>query len=256
MLSVAEVKFILETNGYVVIDEMDVENGYQLKLQDISITIFNTGTIRTQGKNKELVETIKALFPSSAKKVSNIKQEQSSTSDVCTSAPVQNLENSFRLATSSSYGPSSKLSTPQTNNVFIVHGRDHGPLNSVQLLLHSNGYHPIVLSDEYDGGSTIIEKLERVFHDGSIKAAIVLATPDDVYNNGTIARCRPNVELELGYVMAKLSRQKFIYLKKTVPPTVTFDLPSDVAGVIYTSFDIIKHVESKILKELEAIFSS
>lgn len=138
-------------------------------------------------------------------------------------------------------------------NVFIVHG--HDTLSRLQLtnFLHNNNYHPIVLSDQIDGGATIIEKLEREFNNSFVSACIVLATPDDTYNGDTIARCRPNVELELGYAIARLGRRKLLVLKKTVPATMSFIYPSDIQGLVYTSFDAINQVEHKILTELNNI---
>jgi predicted nucleotide-binding protein len=90
----------------------------------------------------------------------------------------------------------------------------------------------------------------------SIAAAVVLATPDDNYtdNDGTaVARCRPNVNIETGFVIAHLTRKKLVYLRKNVLENVNFILPSNVQGVVYSPFTKLTEVEHKILKELEHI---
>lgn len=137
--------------------------------------------------------------------------------------------------------------------IFIVHGHDLQSLNQLQnCLRQSKIYDPIVLNEEDNNGAdTIIEKLERIFSESEISAAIVLATPDDRYNNNTIARCRPNVELELGFVMARLTRRKVVFLRKEVEATMQFILPSDISGVVYTPFQQLNTIGTTILRALE-----
>ena len=139
--------------------------------------------------------------------------------------------------------------------IFIVHGHDEVSLTALRLLLHDNNFLPVVLSNQTNQGDTIIEKLEREFSPNNIAADIVLATPDDEYDsvNGHIARCRPNVDLELGFAIALLSRRKLVYLRKN-SIGVNFILPSDVNEIVYTPFDNLNSIQHQILQEFE-VFS-
>lgn len=117
--------------------------------------------------------------------------------------------------------------------VFIVHGRDHGPLRELKdfLRLEFRVEDPIVLAEERHGGLTIIEKLERFGRD--VDVVFVLLTPDDVgyfheAPQQVAFRPRMNVVFEFGYFLATLRRcsGKLILLTKG-----EIELPSDISGL-------------------------
>lgn len=96
-----------------------------------------------------------------------------------------------------------------SKDIFIVHGHDEEMKSSVKALLLQLGLHPIILSEEPNGGKTIIEK----FEDNSQKVdfAIVLMSDQDdqgceIGKNDFKPRARQNVILELGYFIGKLGR--------------------------------------------------
>jgi predicted nucleotide-binding protein len=124
------------------------------------------------------------------------------------------------------------------NDVFIVYGHDTAARENLELLLHKMKLNPIVLANLTPGGDTIIEKLEKyLLENKNVGFACVLLTPDDEgYPAGDTARkqyrARQNVILELGMVLARLGRQRVAILRKQ-----SVEQPSDIAGLIYISFD-------------------
>jgi len=61
-------------------------------------------------------------------------------------------------------------------NVFIVHGRDHEPMQKLKAMLYEFGLNPIVLHEQPSGSRTIVEKLERY---SDVGYTFVILTPDD-----------------------------------------------------------------------------
>ncbi|CAE7491400.1 tirC, partial [Symbiodinium microadriaticum] len=230
----------------------DVQDGVQLKVDGGTITAYSTGNAQVQGKNKKQLEDIlnEKLQSGSGSMTSAFKH---ASFDATAEAKL----------TSESVAATKSDSVAPRKRVFIVHGHDKTTRLELANFLYRSGYEPVVLADETDGGATIIEKLERELRHDSIAAAIVLATDDDIYAHPTptqqythIARCRPNVELELGFVIGRLGREKFVFLRKSVLETVEFVLPSDVLGVVFQPFSDLSAVKHKILSELAHITGS
>ncbi|HHY2883632.1 TPA: TIR domain-containing protein [Enterobacter asburiae] len=94
---------------------------------------------------------------------------------------------------------------------------------------------------------TIIEKFEA--ESGDVSFAIVLMTPDDsgsaLASESTRLRARQNVLYELGYFAGKLGRGKVLVLRKG-----DIEIPSDLAGVLYTELDEHGGWKRKLLSEL------
>ena len=116
--------------------------------------------------------------------------------------------------------------------VFIVHGHNEIIRNDVELLLHRLGLTPIILSNEADRGCTVIEKFEN---NSDVSFAIILYTACDEGRVKGAAklndRARQNVIFEHGFFCAKLGRDHVVALHET-----GVEIPSDLAGVLYTSF--------------------
>lgn len=254
-LSVIEITVALEANKIEILSSKEVQDGVQLKVSGGTITAYKTGTVVVQGEKKKYLED-----------VLNGKAQNGDAGMF--SSFGQTAFNDATEAKVSGESPAVHATAPQPapavhKNVFIVHGHDRSTLLELQNFLYRNGYNPIVLGEQTDGGDTIIEKLERMFERNDIAAAIVIATPDDIYEHPKpnmqytqVARCRPNVELELGFVIAHLTRRKLVYLRKSVLENVEFILPSDVSGVVYQQFSQFNQVEFKILNELAFITST
>lgn len=133
------------------------------------------------------------------------------------------------------------------NKIFIVHGRNEGVRDKVELLLRRAGLDPIILAEQASRGMTIIEKIES---NSDVAFSVVLYTGCDVgkfkEESDLHLRARQNVVFEHGYMVAKLGRDKVVALTES-----GVEQPGDLAGVIYVSLSE-KDWERRMLKELEA----
>jgi predicted nucleotide-binding protein len=169
-----------------------------------------------------------------------------------------------------------------SKDVFIVHGRDHGPMGELKAMLREFGLNPIVLHEQPSGSRTIVEKLEKY---SEVGYAFVILTPDDtslswdqfssicndlrdiimeeerrdadgsinqrkifeIFQKNTQRRARQNVILEFGYFMGLLERDRVCCLHKG-----GVELPSDMHGIVYIPFsDSIIEIEKRIIEELK-----
>lgn len=152
----------------------------------------------------------------------------------------------------------------KTNKVFIVHGRNHKPLNELKTVLLDLGLDPVILFEKPSGSMTIIEKLEKYSQD--VGFAFVILTPDDALTTAIeissnqymhsvlspIFRTRQNVILEFGYFIAKLGRKGVCCLYKGTTE-LPYDMPSDMHGIVYVPFkDSVDEAKDMLIKELRA----
>lgn len=160
-------------------------------------------------------------------------------------------------------------------DIFIVHGRDHKPVQELKMMLFEFGLNPIVLHDLADKGRTLIEKLEQEAR--GKKYAFVILTPDDIgglkdsYEKiiselvrtlsdyvprapirnklfGIIRyRARQNVILEFGLFMGLIGRNRVCCLLKG-----DVERPSDMDGILYKKFkNSVKEKQVEIMRELK-----
>lgn len=124
----------------------------------------------------------------------------------------------------------------KNNKVFIVHGHKDEMKLAVSMVLGKLGLEPIILHEQPDRNRTIIEKFED--EAGKSSFAIVLISPDDKV--GIVKekpfRARQNVILELGYFIGSLGRKNVLALYD-VSKNEEIELPSDIAGILYTPYD-------------------
>jgi predicted nucleotide-binding protein len=147
-------------------------------------------------------------------------------------------------------------STRKVNSIFVVHGHDLSSRDQIEAFLHKLGIQPRILAKSNGKGLTLIEALEaHIIDDGTAADfGIVLLTPDDYgYSKKSNwffrkARARQNVILEMGMVMAALTRGKVAILKRG-----KIETPSDVDGIIYLEYnnDIIKEVGDRLIERFE-----
>jgi predicted nucleotide-binding protein len=138
---------------------------------------------------------------------------------------------------------------PESRKIFVVHGRDEEMKQTVARLLTQLDFEPVILSEQPNGGRTIIEKFEQ---EADVRFAVVLLSPDD---EGCLKgrdlqlqdRARQNVVLELGYFVGKLGRGNVCALKRG-----DLELPSDIVGVAYTSFEAGEAWKLSLAQELRA----
>lgn len=139
---------------------------------------------------------------------------------------------------------------PQNNSVFLVHGQDEGLKQAVARFLEKIGIKPVILHEQINSGMTIIEKFEDFAKRAGF--AVILMTPDDYgypkdQEDKKKARPRQNVLFELGYFLAKLSRNKILVLTKG-----ELELLSDFSGVVYEPIDNNDGWKLKLAQELKS----
>jgi predicted nucleotide-binding protein len=131
------------------------------------------------------------------------------------------------------------------NQIFVVHGHDEEMKQSVARFIERLGLEVIILSERPNGGRTIIEKFE---HNSDVGFVIVLLSPDDEggkKGEETSPRARQNVILELGYFIGKLGRNRVCALKRH-----DVDIPSDILGVVYETYDASGGWKFSLIREL------
>jgi predicted nucleotide-binding protein len=123
--------------------------------------------------------------------------------------------------------------------IFIVHGHDIKVLERFELILRRLGLEPYMLIKDAGTGGTLIEELEgNIGKEGSAVFGIVIMTPDDIgyaVRDGADkarSRARQNVILEMGMMLASLTRKNVAILRH-----VSIEQPSDADGVKYIAFD-------------------
>jgi hypothetical protein len=122
------------------------------------------------------------------------------------------------------------------SQIFVVHGRDHVSRDQLRLVLFSLRLEPFVLQVTGGGGDTLIEALERMIGKSAQSAfGIVLVTPDDMgylqeeKPEDAKPRARQNVVLEMGMLLASLTRRRCAILQKGF-----VELPSNMGEVSWT----------------------
>lgn len=138
--------------------------------------------------------------------------------------------------------------------IFVVHGRDHDARDQLELVLRRLGLAPFVLQVTGGGGDTLIEALERMIGKSAQSSfGIVLVTPDDIGYLKTEKpedakpRARQNVIMEMGMLLASLTRKKCAILTKGY-----VELPSNMGGVITIPFnDHVRESVPKLVQRLQ-----
>jgi len=144
--------------------------------------------------------------------------------------------------------PISAAAAPAEQHIFVVHGHDEVAREQLELVLHKLGLQPFVLQNTGGGGLTIIESLEKMIGKNAASSfGIVLLTPDDIgYGKSegeteAKPRARQNVILEMGMLLASLTRERVAILQKGF-----VEHPSDVNGILYIPFN--EHVKEAVPK--------
>lgn len=153
-------------------------------------------------------------------------------------------------------GSGAPIKAEDNRTIFVVHGHDGESREQLELVLHRLGLKPYVLQNTDGGGLTIIEKLEHMIGKNAASSfGIVLLTPDDVGYAKTDGdaqakpRARQNVILEMGMLLASLTRERVAILQKGF-----MEHPSDVAGIIYIPFsNHVKEAVPKLVGRLQAV---
>lgn len=159
-------------------------------------------------------------------------------------------------AVDSILGSGTTLKGDENRTIFVVHGHDSEAREQLELVLHRLGLRPFVLQNTDGGGLTIIEQLEAMIGKKAASSfGIVLLTPDDMgfaKKEGEAQakpRARQNVILEMGMLLASLTRERVAILQKGY-----MEHPSDVSGIIYIPFsNHVREAVPKLVGRLQAV---
>jgi predicted nucleotide-binding protein len=144
---------------------------------------------------------------------------------------------------------SSKSSSRNLTQVFIVHGHDEEVKSKVARFIEKLGFEPIILHEQASLGSTIIEKIEEY---SNVGFGIVLYTPCDVGGKKADSpelksRARQNVVFEHGYLIGKIGRSNVCALVRG-----DIETPTDISGIVYISMDSANAWHIEIARELRS----
>ena len=161
------------------------------------------------------------------------------------------FEEEIDLATPTTTAEVTQWGQPSTasRKVFVVHGSDQGARDTVARFLGKLDLEPIILGEGANKGRTIHQKLRD---SSTVAFAVVLFTPDDeggpADKSGPLQlRARQNVVYELGFFSALLGDGKVCILYSD-----GVEIPSDLGGLIYVSFDERGAWEIRVAKEMKA----
>ncbi|HEX4961901.1 MAG TPA: TIR domain-containing protein [Thermoanaerobaculia bacterium] len=134
--------------------------------------------------------------------------------------------------------------------VFVSHGHDPDTTSAVVRFLARTKLRAIVLKEQPVASQTIIEAFEQY---ANVQFAIVLMTPDDEGRfkgmSELKSRARQNVIFELGFLVAKLGRERVVALMKPEDPV---EKPSNYEGVRYREFDPWGNWEDELIEIMKA----
>ena len=166
----------------------------------------------------------------------------------CSAKAVRSLEERVaELEEPAALEDAATASADPSLDVFIVHGHDGPAKIEIARLIELAGLNAVILHEQPNSGRTIIEKFED--HGGAAGFAVVVLTPDDV--GGPDAehlqpRARQNVIGEMFWFAGRLGRDRVCALIKG-----DVEMPSDFAGVGYTTMDDQGAWKAKVLRELK-----
>lgn len=210
---------LLQSNGYKVSQEKDLEYGKQLRLTNGAIVnCYDKGTINVQGKKTEEVKKLLGLGDGVEKN-----------------------------------RPSYSTGNSSITEVFVVYGHDNEARDQLEAMLRRWNLEPLILDQLPSEGKTIIEKLEN--YTDRANFCVVLATPDDEghrkgHEEEKACRARQNVVLELGMMLSQLGRDRVAILLKN---QTNMERPSDIQGLIYIPFkENISEVALPLAKEMHS----
>lgn len=134
--------------------------------------------------------------------------------------------------------------------VFVAHGHAPRATAAVVRFLKDVGAQPVVLQEQAVASQTIIEAFEQY---ANVQFAIILMTQDDQGREKGKSkwefRARQNVIFELGFLLAKLGRERVVTLMKEGEPV---EPPSNYSGILYRELDPYGEWQGELLKIMQA----
>jgi len=119
------------------------------------------------------------------------------------------------------------LGVSRRPRLLIIHGHSDDRYKLTEWLRTQLGLTDLlIMQQEFGGGLSLPEKFEKLAERSD--GAIALATPDDIFTQGTtqLSRARQNVWLEVGWIWGRLGRRKVMLITKG-----QLENPSDIQGI-------------------------
>lgn len=236
-----------------IIDEIDVLIKRRVDSSDSKFRAWKVKAerflINKYGDESYEVKNFRSFYFSAFGMVRGTKQEvyiEACLNDLCTIKPIfeQYLEDIREQEESRQI--ENRHATGDYSKVFIVHGHDGELKEAVARIIEKQGIKAVILSEQVNRFSAIIEKIER---NSDVSGAVCLFTSDDFgrakEENMNKPRARQNVIFETGYFVGKLGRENVVLINDG-----NVEMPSDLQGIVYTHTDEWKF---KVLQELKAI---
>lgn len=142
--------------------------------------------------------------------------------------------------------------SPQTTQIFVVHGHDDVGKLSVARVLEKLSFEVVILHEQVNQGRTLLEKL--LSHALTASYAVILLAPDDWGGprgckvNDLRPRSRENVIFELGLFLGLLGPRHVAVMRKS-----GVDIPSDLEGLVSIEMDSNGGWQLALAKELAAV---
>ncbi|WP_292502338.1 nucleotide-binding protein [Mesorhizobium sp.] len=213
-----------------------------------SAIVTRAGEIYRSGAMANISDKERSAFKSASAQDGRLNDVTEFGEEIVTIGDNGVVERRPVIGESSSPQSSKPLVIPnRPRRVFVVHGHDDAAREAVARFLERLGFEAIVLHEQANRGSTIIEKFEA---NSDVGYAVVLLTPDDEgAKTGSVAspRARQNVIFEWGYFVGRLGREHVFALKKG-----DVELPSDIQGWVWEVLDDYGAWRQKLAKELAA----
>ena len=149
-----------------------------------------------------------------------------------------------------------KVAEESSNDVFIIHGHGEAKWRELKEVLNAVGANPVVLRDLVGhGAEPWIDRFMKVAP--MCEFAIAVLTEDDwiqakagkkAGNKESYFQPRPNVLIEIGYFLSRLSLNKIMILVKG-----EVEMPSDLKGLVIHRFhENVEELHSVLRSELQA----
>ncbi len=120
------------------------------------------------------------------------------------------------------------VNSNQSSKIFISHGNDTSALNLLSEFIIAIGLIPVIVKKEPNKGMSVDDKVVNNLK--TCKAAVILATGDDLVNGSDFFQPRQNVIHEIGLAQ-QILKDKIIYLLEE-----DTEFPSNISPKVYQRF--------------------
>ncbi|MHC4995339.1 MAG: TIR domain-containing protein [Planctomycetota bacterium] len=273
-----EVLSIMKENGYELMEELSIINGFKLFFDNGAIvSIVNDEHVTLEGQSQEIVAEMLGLNEGKVGAKSGVvakmlaeeddEEEDEFAIDMGPEYAAESAADAAQTASAPTPAPASPpaassaptspmpsvVSAGTGRKVLLSCGSDEEACAQLEGLIRGWGMEPLPLCHLDTEGQTVVEKLANLSDD--VCFGIVIASPDDEgYRVGhpdeVSHRAQQNVVLEMGMMLSRLGRKRVAILLKHQED---MQRPSDIQGLNYIPYfdDIEKDVGTLLAKEIQ-----